>query len=39
MKSFETPIIEVVVFTVEDVLTTSDPTGGIGGDNEMDRDE
>lgn len=27
MKAFETPIIETVIFTYEDVITTSSPTG------------
>lgn len=37
MKKFEMPIIEVVTFNVEDIITTSEG-GGIGGDQELERD-
>lgn len=37
MKKFENPQIEVQVFAIEDVITTSQTTGGSGGDNETDR--
>ena len=36
MMKFETPVVEVLTFAVEDVITTSEVGGGgIGGDNEM----
>ena len=35
MNKFEEPTIEVKNFNVDDIITTS---GGIGGDQEMDRD-
>ena len=30
MKEFETPEIQIVVFNVEDIITTSGATGGNG---------
>ena len=35
MKQFEEPIIKVKSFSVDDIITTS---GGIGGDQELERD-
>ena len=35
MKLFEEPIMEIATFTVQDIVTTSDGEGGIGGDYEM----
>lgn len=37
MKKFENPQIEVQVFAIEDVVTTSTQQGA-GGENELDRD-
>lgn len=36
MKRFEIPTIEVTIFNVEDIVTTS--VGGVGGDQELERD-
>lgn len=39
MKAFEEPIVEVQLFQVEDIITTSTgETGGIGGGQELERD-
>lgn len=34
MMKFEEPILEVVAFAVEDVVTTSGGQGGVGGEYE-----
>lgn len=41
MKKFENPMIEVQVFAIEDVVTTSSGNqggGGLGGDSETEMD-
>ena len=35
MKLFEEPIMEIATFIAQDIVTTSDGEGGIGGDYEM----
>ena len=39
MKPFETPNMTTIAFDVEDVLTTSTPSGGSGGGYAPDSDD
>lgn len=38
MKLFAEPSIKVETFAIEDVITASGETGGVGGDTELERD-